>query len=132
MIAVPKGPPIKLYTTDRSPAHYMLREQLGSGLVADVFVLNFPTHDVTGLDGRYEIKNIPVGKVRVDAMIPVISKSEGKEFEIVAGDNTLDITLHFDAAKDLPKSSAAADAGAGDAGSASAKPSASAPPRKLP
>jgi hypothetical protein len=103
MIAAPHGPPIKLYPGGPSPAHYMLRDQLGSGLVANVFLLNYATHDVTGLDGRYEIKNIPVGKVRVDAMLAVISKSDGKDIEIAEGDNTLDLTLHFNASKDLPQ-----------------------------
>ena len=76
----------------------------------DIFVLNYATHDVTGLDGHYEIKNIPAGKVRVDAFLPVIGKSEGQEIEIKEGDNTLDFTFHFDAAKDLPKPKAAASA----------------------
>jgi hypothetical protein len=120
MIAAPHGPPIKLYPAGPSPAHYMLRDQLGSGLVANVFLLNYATHDVTGLDGHYEIKNIPVGKVRVDAMLAVISKSDGKEIEIVEGDNTLDLTLHFDASKDLPQRAPP---------SASGTPSASAPPK---
>jgi hypothetical protein len=103
LLAVPKGPAINLYPEGPSPAHYMLRDNIGSGLVANVFLLNYATHDVTGLDGKYEIKNIPVGKVRVDVMLAVIGKSEGKELDIAEGDNTFDLTLHFDASKDLPK-----------------------------
>ena len=110
MVAIPHGSPVMLYPSVTSPAHYMLRDTLESGLVADVFVLNYATHDVTGLDGHYEIKNIPVGKVKVNALLPVIGKGEGKEIEIKEGDNTLDFTLHFDAAKDLPKPKAAASA----------------------
>jgi hypothetical protein len=133
MVAVPKGPPIKLYANGPSPAHYMLRDDLGSGLAANVFLLNYATHAVTALDGKYEIRNIPVGKVRVDVMLPVLSKSEGKEIEIVEGNNTFDLTLHFDAEKDIPKRAGAADAGAPTAASASGKPAGtSAPPKKAP
>jgi hypothetical protein len=128
MVSVPHALPIKLYPSGPSPAHYMLRDDVGSGLTANIFLLNYATHDVTGLDGRFEIKNIPVGKVRVDAMLPVIGKSDGKEIEIVEGDNTFDLTLHFDAAKDLPHRKTDADAGAP---AASGAPSA-APPKKVP
>jgi hypothetical protein len=122
MVATPEGSPVKLYPPGPSPSHYMLRDQLGSGLVADVFIVNYATIDVTGLDGQYQIKGIPVGKVRVNAFLPVIGKSEGQEVEIKEGDNTLDFTLHFDAAKDLPASKPAAS---GSAAVPSARPSAS-------
>jgi len=92
MVAVPTGAPVKLYPQE-PVAHYMLRDQMP-----------------TGLDGRYEIKNIPVGKVRVDVFLPVIVKSEGQEVEIKEGENTLDFTLKFDAKKDLPGPAASAAA----------------------
>lgn len=114
MVAVPSGAPVKLYPLE-PVAHYMLRDQMPSGLVADVFVLKYATHDVTGLDGQYEIKGIPVGKVRVDAFLPVIVKSEGQELEIKEGDNTLDFTLKFDAKKDLPGPAPTASASAAPA-----------------
>ena len=119
MVAVPSGAPVKLYPQEPN-AHYMLRDQMPSGLVADVFVLKYATHDVTGLDGRYEIKGIPAGKVRVDVFLPVIGKSEGQELEIKEGDNTLDFTLKFDAKKDLP--TAAPSASAAPSGAPSAPP----------
>jgi hypothetical protein len=127
MVAIPTGAPIKLYPNVASPAHYMLRDQMDSGLVADVFVLNYATHDVTGLDGQYEIKNVPVGKVRVNAFLPVIGKSDAKDVEIKEGDNTLDFTMHFDAEKDLPKAKPAASA---STSAPDASGSASAPPGK--
>jgi len=83
---------------------------------------------VTGLDGQYQVKRIPVGKVHVGVLLPVLGKTEERDLEIKEGDNTLDLTLHFDAAKDMPAPRAAArDGGApGPAGSAapSAGPSA--------
>lgn len=137
MVAIPRGDAVKLYPR-QSPKLYMLRDQLDSGLAAHVFVLNYPTHDVTGLDGHYEIRNIPVGKARLAVLLPVIEKSEEREVEIKEGDNTLDVTLRFDAAKDLPKNpnppaSASAPASAGPAvppsASASAAPKAPATAR---
>jgi hypothetical protein len=128
MVAVPGGEPVKLYPHE--PGHYMIRDTMPSGLVADVFVLKYATHDVTALDGGYEIKNLPPGKVRVDVFLPVIGKSQGQEFELKEGDNTLDFTLKFDAKKDIPGAAPAAS------GSASAAPAASgsakAPPVKTP
>ncbi len=112
MVALPNGEPVKIYPTAGSKVHYMLRDQLQSGLVADVFVVNYATHDVTGLDGQYEIKGIPVGKVTVNASLPIVDKADGKEIEIKEGDNTLDFTLHFDASKDDPARKRAAAASA--------------------
>jgi hypothetical protein len=121
MVAIPKGDAVKLYPVGPGPKLYMLRDQLDSGFVAHVFLVNYATVDVTGLDGRYEIKNIPVGRVRVDVMLPVIEKSKGEAVDIKEGDNTFDLTLYFDAHSDLPKAAPGRDAGApvGSAGPAS-------------
>jgi len=130
MVALPHGEPVKIYPTRGSKVHYMLRDQLESGLVADVFVVNFATHDVTGLDGHYEIKNIPVGKVRVDASLPIIDKTVQKDIEIKEGDNTLDLTLSYDAEKDDPvKKQAAAAAAAASAKAAAVGSAKAGPPR---
>ncbi len=94
LVAVPGGPPVKLYP--HQPGHYMIRDQLPNPFfIADVFVLAYSTHDVTGLDGQYEIKNIPVGKVKVNAFLPMLSHkaAEEKPFEIKAGENKLDFTI---------------------------------------
>lgn len=100
MVAVPGGDPVKLYP--QQVGHYMIRDELPKEfLVADVFVLAYPTTDVTGLDGQYEIQGIPVGKVKVTAYLPVLAKTVEKEIEIKEGKNDLDLTLTFDAKKDL-------------------------------
>lgn len=122
IVAVPGGEPIKLYPNQ--PGRYMLRDQMPSGLLADVYVLKYATHDVTDLGGEFEIRDIPVGKVRVDVLLPVLGKGDGREIDIKEGVNTADFTLKFDAKKDLPAAAPAAT------GSASAKPAA--PPGKIP
>jgi hypothetical protein len=107
MVAVPGGAPVKLYPVeppDPQPLHYLIRDQLPKEfLTADVFSLRFATHDVTGLDGQYEIKGIPVGKVQVNALLPILDKAVGQPIEIKEGDNTLDLVIPFDAKKDLEK-----------------------------
>jgi hypothetical protein len=100
MVAVPGGKPIKLYPTE--PGHYLIRDMMNRPfLLADVFVVPYATTAVTGLDGQFEIKNVPVGTVAVDAMLPVINKSVRKKpFEVHEGDNVLNLELHYDKDKD--------------------------------
>jgi hypothetical protein len=100
-VALPQGNPIKLYAYQ--PAiNYVLRDYTSKPfLTARVFVLKFATHDVSALDGTYEIKNIPVGKVDVNAFLPALqNEAQKKTIEIKEGDNTLDIELTYDSKKD--------------------------------
>jgi hypothetical protein len=63
-----------------------------------VFVVKYATHDVTSLDGRYEIKNIPVGKVKLNAMLPATQQVVEKDVEIKAGQALeLNLEIPFDA-----------------------------------
>jgi len=99
-LALPKGAPVKVYAY-KPGINYVLRDIQGKEFMqADVFVLKFATLDSTGLDGRYKIANIPVGKVQVNALLPVIDKNAQKDFEIKEGDNTLDLELSFDVKTD--------------------------------
>lgn len=120
MVAVPRGDAVRLYPP--KPGHYMIRDQLPKPfLTADVFVLKYPTHDVTDMDGIYEIAGIPVGKVTVVAYLPALNDEVKQEIEIKPGENTADLELTFDLAKwNERKGKAAAPA-------ASASASASAP-----
>ncbi len=132
MVAMPRGNPVKLYPLEPSASRYLLRDQMKRPfLVSEVYVLKYATHAVTGLDGLYEIKRIPIGKVRVDAFLPAIDKTEGKEVEIKEGVNELDLELRFDAKTDrvveLPLDTPQPAAPSGSA-APSAAPSASASP----
>lgn len=101
LVAIPRGDAVRLYPPQAG--HYLLADQLPNNhMTADVYVLAYPTTDVTGLDGKYEITGIPVGPVNVNAMLPATKKAAHQRFEIKPGDNTLDLTLTFDAAKDDP------------------------------
>jgi hypothetical protein len=100
-VAVPRGAPIPL--SPLAPGQYLLRDAMKRPfMLADVFVLKYATADVTGTDGRYAIEGLPVGKARVDALLPVIRKTSGKEIELKEGENTLDLVLRYDAKTDRP------------------------------
>jgi hypothetical protein len=99
MVALPHGAPVKLYA--QKPGHYLVRDELPKPfLTADVFVLKFATHAVTGLDGRFKIDRVPVGKVRVDAFLPALGKSVAKDLDVHEGDNDVDFELAYDKAND--------------------------------
>lgn len=98
MVAIPGGDPVKMYPQE--PGHYMIRDQMGKlFMTSDVYALKYATHAVTGLDGRYEIAGIPVGKVKVNAFLPAADLTSDQEIEIKAGENNADITLEFDLKK---------------------------------
>lgn len=128
MVAMPKGKPIKLFP--QKPGHYLVRDEMNRPfLIADAFVLPYATFDVTVSDGTYEIRGVPVGKVKVDAFLPVIDKSVGKEIEVKEGDNVVDLTLQYSAAKDKPVSVPAPIWGDRAPTAGSSKAAASAAPR---
>ncbi len=109
LLALPGGAPSTVYPP--APGHYLLTDSIKVFMLADVFVVSYPTHDVTGLDGRYEIKGIPVGKARISALLPSTRAVVEKDIEIKAGE-TLDLplSLNFDAkslASPAPSASAA-------------------------
>ncbi|HMJ51466.1 MAG TPA: hypothetical protein VK540_05300 [Polyangiaceae bacterium] len=107
LVAMPKGDAVKLYALE--VGHYALTEGTkGSGwMYADVFVLQYSTHAVTGLDGRYRIAGIPAGKVKLSVYLPSIdaelhpdtgvqASSLEREVEIKDGETTkLDIEFPY-------------------------------------
>jgi hypothetical protein len=122
LLALPGGAPSTVYP--QQPGHYVLTDDIKVFMLADVFVLKYSTHDVTSLDGRYEIKGIPVGKARISAMLPSTQVVVEKDIEIKAGE-TLELPLEiaFDA-KAYAAAAAAATAAPSAAPSALAAPSA--------
>lgn len=119
LLALPGGVPSTLYPPE--PGHYLLTDDLKVFMMAEVFVLKYSTHDVTSLDGRFEIAGIPVGKARISALLPSTGVVVERDIEIKAGE-TLDLPLQL--AFDAKTYAAAAAAGAASAAAASA----SAPP----
>ncbi len=117
LLALPGGVPSTLYPPE--PGHYLLTDDLKVFMMADVFVLKYSTHDVTSLDGRFEIAGIPVGKARLSALLPSTGVVVEKDIEIKAG-ATLDLPLQL--AFDAKAYAAAAAAGAASAAAAAPPP----------
>jgi hypothetical protein len=123
MLALPGGSPSTLYPP--VPGQYLLTDDIKVFMLADVFVLKYSTHDVTSLDGRFEITGIPAGKVQINAFLPATQAVVEKEIEIKPG-ATLELRLElpFDA---KAYANAAAAAAASASAAASAKPPVTAP-----
>lgn len=108
LLALPGGAPSTVYP--QQPGHYFLSDSIKVFMLADVFVVKYPTHDVTSLDGRFEITGIPVGKARISAMLPATRAVVEQDIEIKEGAPLeLTLSLPFDAksAAAAPSSSAA-------------------------
>ena len=104
-VTIPDGSAKTIY--HRGPQRYTLLEDTGHNFMkAHTWVFPYATFDVTDLTGRYEIKGIPVGKVKVNVMLPLADKQlkiTNKSITIDEGDNELDLELEFDAAKETPE-----------------------------
>jgi hypothetical protein len=84
LVALPRGDAIHLYP--EQPGRYQLTDSMRLFMLADVIVVKFPTHAVTGLDGRFVIPHVPVGKVKVSALLPATLVQSEKEVEVHAGE----------------------------------------------
>ena len=82
------------------PGRFVLVDNLRLFMTAEVLVLKYPTHAVTGLDGRFEIPNVPVGKVTVSSYLPQTRAAQERSVTVEAGKATEEIVfeLPFDAA----------------------------------
>jgi hypothetical protein len=68
--------------------------------VAEVLVVPYATFDVTGFDGVFEIRGVPVGNARIDALLPQTATAVGKDIEVREGQVTeVRLELPFDASR---------------------------------
>lgn len=109
------------------PGRFVLVDNLRLFMTAEVLVLKYPTHDVTGLDGRFEIPNVPVGKVTISSYLPQTQATAERSVTVEAGKVTEEITfeLPFDAAayaRALAELKSRGPAGASATASAGARP----------
>lgn len=112
IIATPGGKTAShLYPT--RPGRYQVVDNLKLFMVAEVLVLKYSTHAVTGLDGRFEIRDVPAGTVTLSALLPQTQASVSKPVTVEAGRTTDEIVIElpFDAAA-YEQQRTAADAGA--------------------
>jgi len=117
LVATPGGrAAASLYPT--RIGRYVLIDNLKLFMTAEVLVLKYATHAVTGVDGRFAIPDVPAGPVVVTAFHPALGPTPGKSVVVDAGKPTeeLSFELRFDQAE---FSARRADAGVApvDAGS---------------
>jgi hypothetical protein len=99
LVATPGNPsPSPLYPTHIG--RYVLIDDLKLFMTADVIVVKFATHTVTGLDGRFEIPGVPVGPVRVNALLPVTGAGVEHDVTVEANKPTEEVVFEipFDSA----------------------------------
>jgi hypothetical protein len=119
------------------PGRFVLVDNLRLFMTSEVLVLKYSTHAVTGLDGRFEIPNVPVGRVTVSSYLPQTQATAERSVTVEAGKATDEILfeLPFDAAayaRALAELKARGAAGASAAASGSAAPSAGPAPNAAP
>jgi hypothetical protein len=95
LVAVPKGDAVPVLPLE--PGHYVLIDSMRLYSKADVFVLRYPTTDVTGPDGHYRIDGLPVGPAKLSAILPSTSSTTSKAITIQANQTLrADLQLTFD------------------------------------
>jgi hypothetical protein len=104
---------------------FVLIDNLKLFMTAEVLVLKYATHAVTGLDGRFEIRNVPAGPAVVSALLPATGASVSKSVSVEAGKSTDEVVieLKFDQASHAARLDGGVPA-ASAVSSASAAPSA--------
>jgi hypothetical protein len=100
MLASPNSDAVKLYPP--KPGHFILIDKLQHTYArSDVWVLQYPLHAVSDLEGHYRIDGVPVGKLQVNARLSRISQEASKEIEVLANVvQKVDLTINYVAAKD--------------------------------
>jgi hypothetical protein len=104
LVATPHGDPVNLYP--QAPHIYTLYDRFGAGaeyMTGEVYVLVQPLHTITDLEGHYRIDGVPVGKVKVNALLGVIKKEASKGLEVRAGEiQSVDLELSYSKPPPLP------------------------------
>lgn len=95
MVAIPGGSAVTLYP--EAVGHYELMDSMHTFMRAEVLVLKYATFDVTGRDGRYEIKGIPAGgEVTVTAFLPQAMLHVDRKVKVEPGKTThVDLELTY-------------------------------------
>jgi hypothetical protein len=92
-VAMPGGGPVPIFPPD--PGRYLLVDETRDYMRSELFVLNYPTFAVTGLDGAFEISGVPAGDAKVSAYSPALGKVSEQRVKIQAG---VSADLKFDLA----------------------------------
>ncbi len=98
LVAIPGGDPIEL--TPQKIGLHKLVDRSHEFAFTDVYVVPYPTVTVTGKDGRFEIPGVPVGTVKVNALLPSTGQTVEREVTVEANSKVeLVLELNFDQSK---------------------------------
>lgn len=102
LVAIPNGEAVPVLA--REPGHYVLIDSMRLYSKADVFVVRYPTTDVTGLDGHYRITGVPTGPATLSALLPSTGSAATQSVTIEASKAVhVNLTLKFDQATFHPR-----------------------------
>jgi hypothetical protein len=94
LVATPGGKAVAtLYPT--KVGRFALIDNLKLFMTSEVLVLKYATHDVTGLDGRFAIGDVPAGPVVVSAIHPAMGPVPGRPVVVEPGKPTEEIVFEF-------------------------------------
>jgi hypothetical protein len=82
-VAMPGGGPVPIFPPN--PGRYLLVDETRDYMRSELYVLNYPTFAVTGLDGAFEISGVPAGDAKVTAFSPALGKVSEQRVKIQAG-----------------------------------------------
>jgi len=108
MVLPPKGQggPVKLYPLDIG-RYLMVDEMNRPWMKADIYVLKYSTTTISGMDGKYRIDKLPVGKVKVSAMLSAADLTKSVETKVEEGKTTtVDFVLEYKKPAPAPSASA--------------------------
>jgi hypothetical protein len=96
MMAAPlgMGDPIRLYP--RRPGHAAMGDIMQPFVRQDLYVLRYPLHTVSDVDGHYRIDGVPVGKMTVRSLHPTVASEAQAPVDILPNVvSKVDITLEY-------------------------------------
>jgi len=97
MIAPPEqhGGPVKLYPP--KTGWFGLTDTLQPFVRGNIYVLRHPLHAVSDLSGHYRIEGVPVGKLKVSALLPVLNADAGADVDVRPNVvETIDLTIAYE------------------------------------
>jgi hypothetical protein len=102
LVALPGGPAMPL--PFQGPGEYIMIDRTHPFSQVDVFVLNFPTFAVTGMDGAFMIERVPAGEALISAYLPATGQKIQQAVKVVANQITeVNLTIDFDVKRHGPR-----------------------------
>jgi hypothetical protein len=106
LVAMPNSNAVPVF--HRGSGQYVIVDDMRIFAQATVLVVDYPTFDVTRLDGKFRIEGVPEGSAKLSAYLPAAKLEDSQTVEVRAGKvTTARLKLRFDAAQFKASRSAA-------------------------